>query len=188
MSFGPGRFEALLAHQGPLVHVDHSHRAPAPTGEDCHILDFLCQRRQALAEEKERRARDEARDKIRARIFEMGLAEEGAPGTHWIPVKAGAVRKFLETRRYKQQKVQYIKDHPLKPFYTFDVKFLIDEDSNVRYIILPSGYSLFDEGVNAGGQYQWSKEQDEQYLYAPNEKLKYVLETAANKLFEMPPQ
>ena len=25
-----GRFEALLSHQGPLVHVDHSFRAPAP--------------------------------------------------------------------------------------------------------------------------------------------------------------
>ena len=27
------RFQALLSHQGALVHVDHSHRAPAPTGE-----------------------------------------------------------------------------------------------------------------------------------------------------------
>ena len=32
MLLGPGRFEALLSHQGSLVHVDHSHRAPAPTG------------------------------------------------------------------------------------------------------------------------------------------------------------
>jgi len=33
------RFRALLSHQGPLVHVDHSHRAPAPTGEDYWAFD-----------------------------------------------------------------------------------------------------------------------------------------------------
>ena len=33
------RFQALLSHQGPLVHVDHSHRAPAPTDEDYWGID-----------------------------------------------------------------------------------------------------------------------------------------------------
>ena len=50
MLLGPGRFEALLSHQGPLVHVDHSHRAPAPTGEDCEWYDLLCKERQRKAE------------------------------------------------------------------------------------------------------------------------------------------
>ena len=49
------RFEALLAHQGPLVHVDHSHRAPAPTGEDCEWWDLACKERQKNKEEEERR-------------------------------------------------------------------------------------------------------------------------------------
>jgi len=33
------RFQALLSHQGPLVHVDHSHRAPAPTDEGYSWID-----------------------------------------------------------------------------------------------------------------------------------------------------
>ncbi len=33
-----GRFEALLSHQGPLVHVDHSHRAPAPRTGKCYSI------------------------------------------------------------------------------------------------------------------------------------------------------
>ena len=168
------RFEALLAHQGPLVHVDHSHRAPAPTGEDCGFWDFACWKRQAVV-----------RDRIRDRIVTMGLAEEGEPWTHTISVRAGAVREFLKTRPYKAEKVRWISDDPRQPVYKFDVKFLIDDESNVRYIILPSGYSAFDDGVSAGGAYKWSEDQDNEYLYAPNEKLRYVLQTAANKLFEM---
>ena len=43
------RFEALLAHQGPLVHVDHSHRAPAPTGAGCRWYEDTesCEKRKA---------------------------------------------------------------------------------------------------------------------------------------------
>jgi len=33
-----GRFEALLSHQGPLLHVDHSHRAPAPRTGECYSI------------------------------------------------------------------------------------------------------------------------------------------------------
>ena len=33
-----GRFEALLSHQGPLVHVDHSFRAPAPRTGECYSI------------------------------------------------------------------------------------------------------------------------------------------------------
>ena len=33
----PGRFETLLSHQGPLVHVDHSHRAPAVRTGKCYL-------------------------------------------------------------------------------------------------------------------------------------------------------
>ena len=33
-----GRFEALLSHQGPLLHVDHSHRAPAPRTGECYSV------------------------------------------------------------------------------------------------------------------------------------------------------
>lgn len=33
----PGRFEALLSHQGPLVHVDHSYRAPAVHTGKCYL-------------------------------------------------------------------------------------------------------------------------------------------------------
>ena len=44
-----GRFEALLSHQGPLLHVDHSHRAPAPTGAGCRWNEDTesCEKRKA---------------------------------------------------------------------------------------------------------------------------------------------
>jgi len=44
-----GRFESLLSHQGPLVHVDHSHRAPAPTGAGCRWNEDTesCEKRKA---------------------------------------------------------------------------------------------------------------------------------------------
>lgn len=32
------RFEALLSHQGPLLHVDHSFRAPAPRTGECYSI------------------------------------------------------------------------------------------------------------------------------------------------------
>ena len=54
---GPGRFEALLSHQGPLVHADHSHRAPAPTGDDCRWWDSACKEHQA---EEKRKAQERA--------------------------------------------------------------------------------------------------------------------------------
>ena len=63
---GPGRFEALLSHQGPLVHVDHSHRAPAPTGEWCFPWDAACQERERLRREKEEREAQEEADRKEA--------------------------------------------------------------------------------------------------------------------------
>ena len=66
MLLGPGRFEALLSHQGPLVHVDHSHRAPAPTGEWCLPWDADCQERERLRREKEEREAQEEADRKEA--------------------------------------------------------------------------------------------------------------------------
>lgn len=67
MLLGPGRFEALLSHQGPLVHVDHSHRAPAPTGEWCFPpWSADCQERERLRREKEEREAQEEADRKEA--------------------------------------------------------------------------------------------------------------------------
>ena len=166
MSSGSGRFEALLSHQGPLVHVDHSHRAPAPTAEDCAWWNLSCWEREA--------------EKLR----ERGWHEQGKRGTHTISVKAGQVRKILEQRSPKQAYAEWIEqpDSNVK----VHVKFSIDKNDNVWYTIWESGNSYNSPFV--GDNYRWSKKQDDEYLYAPNEKLKQVLEAAAQKLLEMPPQ
>jgi len=172
MSSGPGRFEALLSHQGPLVHVDHSHRAPAPTAEDCGWLDFPCWEREA---EKQR--------ELQRRVRKRGWQEQGKRGTHTISVKAGQVRKVLEQRSTKQEYAYWIEqpDSEVK----VHVKFAIDKNENVWYTIWESGNY---NSPFVGDNYRWSKNQNDEYLYAPNEKLKQVLETAAQKLLEMPPQ
>ena len=55
MSSDPGRFEALLSHQGPLVHVDHFNRAPVRTANDCAWWDSACKERQEKAKQEEER-------------------------------------------------------------------------------------------------------------------------------------
>ena len=168
------RFRALLAHQGPLVHVDHSHRAPAPTGDDCMWWDVPC----LLSQAEERRLRQAEE------LRERGWHEQGKRGTHTISVKAGQVRKLLEQRSPKQAYAEYIEQPDTNVMV--HVKFSIDKNGNVWYTIFESGNGY--KGPFVGDNYRWSEKQDEEYLYAPNEKLQQVLEKAARKLLGMPPQ
>ena len=168
MSSDPGRFEALLSHQGPLVHVDHFNRAPAPTANDCAWWDSACREREA---EKQRR------------VVKRGWQEQGKRGTHTISVTAGQVRKVLEQRSTKQEYAYWIEQPGSAD--NVHVKFAIDKNENVWYTIWESGNY---NSPFVGDNYRWSKNQNDEYLYAPNEKLKQVLETAAQKLLEMPPE
>ena len=82
---GPGRFEALLSHQGTLVHVDHSHRAPAPTGYWWPM---------GWREEQKQEQR--------------WMQDQGNWGQHTINVKAGEVRKVLDNLRWKTKQFDRI--------------------------------------------------------------------------------
>ena len=159
---GPGRFEALLAHQGPLVHVDHSHRAPAPTG-------YWWMDPRGWFEEKER----------------PWMQEQRWKGTHKISVTAGQVRQVVAqyiSRMVKFRNIQVEGDER-----KYSVQFFIDDALDVRYALWETGKGdPNDPGSYVGDDYYWTMEKNGEYLYAPNAELKPVLEEAAQKLLALP--
>ena len=158
MSSGPGRFEALLSHQGTLVHVDHSHRAPAPTGY--WPMGW----------------REEQKQEQR------WMQDQGNWGQHTINVKAGEVRKVLDNLRWKTKQFDRIQVKGLAG--KFSVQFTIDSVSDVRYALWETGNP---NSLVVGVNYYWGEDQDEASLYAPNAILKPVLEEAALRLLALPP-
>ena len=121
-----GSFGAA-SYRGPLVHGPLAPRARV-NGQDCDFGTF----RAGGAGPKPGGGggKEAARDKIATGSSRWDWRRRGA-WDYWIPVKAGAVHKFLETRRYKQ-KVRYIRTIPQTILHVRR-QVSIDEDSNVQY-------------------------------------------------------
>ena len=104
------RFRALLSHQGPLVHVDHSHRAPAPTGDDCMWWDVPCLLSQA---EEKRKAQESAE-------LEKRKAQERAE-----------LDELLKTWTFRHFYVLFLRIvKPVITFGRFDVEYYQDVTIN----------------------------------------------------------
>ena len=168
---GPGRFEALLSHRGPLVHVDHSHRAPAPTG-------FWPIDPRGWFEEKKEQPKEQPKK-------QPWMQKQGWEGTHKISVTAGQVRRVVAQHISWMANFREIQVEGDERKYS--VQFVIDDALNVRYVLWETGKGdTRDPSSYVGEDYYWTQDQDEQYLYAPNAGLKPVLEEAAKRLLALP--
>lgn len=154
-----GRFRALLSHQGPLVHVDHSHRAPAPTGYW---------------------GIDPRGWGIDPRGWEEKAKEEWKWWRLELDVTAGQVREAVSKLKNKRFLTEGIRADGR----VFHVQFGIDTrdvgGQKVHVIVWERGHE------NERTAEAFTPVQDNMRLYAPDLSLKPVLKKAVDMLFEAP--
>ena len=138
------RFRALLSHQGPLVHVDHSHRAPArTTGERdpearFNLKDWLegtadkeIAQQRKYERERERLKRKEEADRIasdrkeadekRTEVNNDKAATEARRAAHALSATAGEVRGALERMPNERFDVQLNDDNNRTMHFSFEI-------------------------------------------------------------------
>lgn len=87
-----------------------------------------------------------------------------------IKVTSGEIRRILAKSRGRTSTI--------KVDSKFSVKFYLDEKNLLRYKLWQTGNS----DLSVGEEYKWTVNQQDDYLYAPNSKLKPVLQKAAELL------
>ena len=65
--------------------------------------------------------------------------------------------------------------------HSYDVEFYIDRTNLLRYKL----WKTDRPDLSVGEEYQWDRQQNEKYLYAPNSKLQKVLELAVKELLDI---
>ena len=127
-------------------------------------------------EEEERAQRQEERAQRQEELIPYGM-QEGMWRKYHTSKKAGDIRKILAKifgLRLTIKSIVFEKR-------SYNVKFYIDEDNFLRYKL---GITDVPD-LSVGEEYQWDRQQNEKYLYAPNSKLQKVLELAVKELLDI---
>ena len=196
---GPGRFEALLSYQGPLVHVDHSHRAPAPTAGEgdparFNLKDWL----EGTADKELPRQKEEQRrldkkdrewkqhyvdyhkaiaDANNKKVKNDKDAKEAERKERALSATAGEVRRALEIMPNKRFDVELVDDNEGPMHFSFKIG---NEPMNRGYLVI----SVYP--VNAP-QEKWTENLgpglNPHKLWSSKTELTYLFEQALERLF-----